>query len=254
MSKLYRKLRLYGDLADEFGEEFEVYAASLVDATNILEANFPGKFYNAMNGKNYHLILGEDIETGDAITTGFLTFRTGRGHYHIVPELFGGKSTALKGVLAIVAAVAIVVTAGGAAVAAGTASMSSSGAVLAGASTSTLFAAGAGTAALGGLTTLGGLTLLGAAIGLGGISTLLAPGVKTDFDDQGEDTTGSFTFGGHANVSYEGVTHPVVYGRVLAGSVTISSSIQIEDYVGSSDVSSFPAGSLGGTVFRELVS
>lgn len=242
--KVFRKLYLYGSLAEQFGREFRVYAATLLDALNVVEANFPGKFFSAIREGEFKLVRGDDLDSGDTITAEFLAFRSGKGDYHIAPHVAGAKSAATKGLLSIVAGIAIVATAGGAAIAAGAAS-SSVGGVALNLSTAAAFSAGAGTAALGGLTTLGGLTLFGAAIALGGISTLLAPGVKTDFDDQGD--TGSFTFGGHSNVSYEGVTHPLVYGKVIAGSVVISSSISIEDYVSSSTTGSNHTGSYGAT-------
>ena len=67
---------------------------------------------------------------------------------------------------------------------------------------------------------------IGATLALGGVSQLLTPVPRIP---QGQDTQDdprkSYSFSGIQNVSRSGVPVPIVYGRTLVGSVTISAGI-----------------------------
>jgi predicted phage tail protein len=67
---------------------------------------------------------------------------------------------------------------------------------------------------------------IGAALILGGVIEALSPRPNTKKDGE---TPGSYYFDGAANTQRQGSPVPLIYGRVLAGSQTISASISIDE-------------------------
>ena len=73
-----------------------------------------------------------------------------------------------------------------------------------------------------------GLFGVGASLLLGGVSQMLFPIPEPkDFSNE-EDPRISFNFSGVQNVSRAGVSHPIVYGEIITGSVVISGAVDTQ--------------------------
>lgn len=95
--------------------------------------------------------------------------------------------------------------------------------IIAGAITAVSGGAIAGTAA----TILAGVITLGLSLG---VSLLLAPKAKkTNRDDRKDE---SYMFSGPENVTEQGVPVPLVYGRLIVGSVVVSAGLEVSDNLG----------------------
>ncbi len=68
---------------------------------------------------------------------------------------------------------------------------------------------------------------IGAALILGGVIEALSPRPKTKNSDEGNET--SYYFDGPANTEKQGAPVPLVYGRMMTGSHTISASISVDE-------------------------
>ena len=78
-------------------------------------------------------------------------------------------------------------------------------------------------------TTLGGMALsFGASLILGGISQMLAQSPNTPNRSQGQDSA-SYLFNGPVNTTQQGNPVPILYGRLVIGSQTVSASVQAYD-------------------------
>ena len=101
--------------------------------------------------------------------------------------------------------------------------MASSGTAVAGAAAGSAAAAGTTIASGATLTKIGmGLNYLGMGLLLGGAAMMLAP----DVPDQGSaEQAENYLFGGPVNTVKQGEPIPLVYGRAIVGSKTISASV-----------------------------
>lgn len=200
-----RRIYLHGSLGKEFGEHFDLQVETAAEAIRALNANFPGRFMRALMDGAFQIVRGS-LEKGMALAEEHITgFRLGRGDLHIVPVVVGSRNKgggALKTILGV-ALVGIAIFASGGTLAAPLAGMST---------------------AIPGLMgfTWGNLALMGGAIALAGVSSMISPTEKPKKRDD------SYAFNGPMNVSQQGVAVPLVYGECMVGSVTISSSIDIE--------------------------
>lgn len=209
-----RTVYLYGALAELFGPSFRLEVFSAAEAARALEANFPGRFFKALAGGEYHVVKGDDIESGESFGADLLTFGLGARDLHIMPALAGSCGGGVfKIVLGIVIIGAALLTAGAAA---GLAGIS--------------FGAAMGEASFLGIS-MASYATFGAAMALSGLSSILSPSM--DLPGTGTaaavDPRKSFVFQGAENVSAQGGPVPVVYGRMLVGSIVVSSSITVED-------------------------
>ena len=73
------------------------------------------------------------------------------------------------------------------------------------------------------------LALVGGSLVLQGVSNMLFPLPEPPEFEDSEDPRISFSFSGIQNVSRAGVTHPIVYGEVVTGSVLISAGVTTND-------------------------
>tara|TARA_Y100000114_G_scaffold152597_1_gene171133 strand:+ start:2191 stop:2814 length:624 start_codon:yes stop_codon:yes gene_type:complete len=204
---MLKTVRLYGELADFIGyKQLDAVINSTADAIKFLICNFDGLEAH-MADRYYKVIVNdEDIDKKE------LHNPIGKSDIHIVPIITGAGSNTGKILL---------------------------GAVLIGASflfpgagmfgTSGLF--GAGEAVAGGfLTGVGTFTsAIGASLVLQGVSNMLFPLPEPPEFEDSEDPRISFSFSGIQNVSRAGVTHPIVYGEVVTGSVLISAGVTTND-------------------------
>ncbi len=86
---------------------------------------------------------------------------------------------------------------------------------------------GGGVVATGTMATIGtGLSAIGAGLVLGGVAEMISPTPEPQQRKEAEQLE-SFTFSGIVNISRQGIPVPVVLGRAYAGSVVISSGLDV---------------------------
>ena len=227
-----RKIKVYGTLRKFLGKSyFEAAVDSPKDAIKFLVCNFPKvekhlneQFYKIkMNGVQVwqdHLALkGEgDIQ--------IIPVAIGAGP--VIPIIFGGIKAAATVAATVVTATVAAVTAVGTAVAAG------AGAI---------YAAGQALAASGFIGNIVTNVLVTTAIS--GVASLLTPDQSIDISDTSlaggsvgaggdpEDPNSfpSLGFNQIANVSVSGGAVPIIYGEVFTGSIVISASTDVQQFI-----------------------
>lgn len=193
---MLKKVHLYGELAEKYGEVHSFHINSVGEAMRAMEANFPG-FKRSINREaHYNVVRGETLADGEALNdeTVFMKFR--KGDFHIAPAIIGAKAGVLQTILG---AVLIVV-----------------GVIL----LYTPFAP------------LGGpLIKLGVALMLSGIAVMLTPVPEGGEGIEKPDERRSFLFDGPTNTTEQGGAIPLIYGKVLVGSTVISTSLDAKDLI-----------------------
>lgn len=191
------KILLYGHLRKQFGKCHEFDIASPAEAVRALKANYP-TFYSALlkHKPGYHVFVGTETIGEEQL----LYPSSSAEVIKIVPVVAG--SGRLNPFLLIIAAIAIIATAG----AAGAYAATYLGAG------SAFFTASAATAFIGNI---------GTALLLTGVSSLLTSSPKT------EQKAESFFFQGAENTAGQGGAVPLGYGRMRVGSVTLSSGLYV---------------------------
>jgi predicted phage tail protein len=191
-----RKVFLYGELAEKHGRMYELDVESVGEAVRALDCMLGGFVKSIRKDGHYRVVRGEDIETGEGLGEDQLQMQFGRGDFHIMPVLEGSKNSGIFQVVLGVAMIAAAVWLG---------------------PESAYF---------------GALLIGGIAATLGGVATMLTPVPKTDSYSEREkpDERPSHIFDGPINVYEQGGPVPLVLGkRVLCGSVTISSGLDVVD-------------------------
>ena len=224
-----RNVHLHGQLAEKYGPSFRFAVDTPVAAVRLFEANFPG-FRRTLYEGHYRVVAG-DLAEGLDLDAGGLSMMLGRNDLHIVPVASGrgsGKGTgkAILGAIIVVTAFVLApatggASAGAAAGAAGAAAGSSAAATGLGATAFTIF---------GSAVTYGNIALFGAVLALSGVTQLLSPQqVVNDYSErETPDQRPSFLYNGPVNTTEQGGIRPLVFGRMLVGSVVISGGLQIE--------------------------
>lgn len=197
-----RPVFLYGKLAEGIGRELHLFFRTPADALRLIEANFPG-FMTRFKQGYFHVSVrrnGREID----LSAERLDMGTGADELHIMPRLIGARK-GKGGLMAILGGLII-----------GAAFFFSGG---------TLATALPGL--LGSLTgaTYGSIATMGLSLVMQGIGILLTPTPKAPTAAEKE---ASFIFDGPVNVSQQGGVVPVVYGKSLIGTTTISASISSE--------------------------
>jgi predicted phage tail protein len=193
-----KTIHLYGRLASEFGPRFDLEVRSIAEAVRALEVNFPGRFFKAIREGAYHLAHGKDVESGDSLDESMLTFRFGRGDFHLTPVVQGAGSGDSKAIATIVIGVAII---GATIISGGT--------------------------ALAPLLASGDALLLGASLVLSGVSILLTPTPQVPDIAETQNDENGFFYGAPVNVIEQGGPVRVVYGQMRVGSILISGGIDV---------------------------
>jgi predicted phage tail protein len=209
------KVMLYGHLRKEFGKQFEFDINTPAEAVRALKANCRG-FYSALlkHKPGYHVFVGTETISTDKFD------HPVREVIRIVPVVAGAGK--LNPLLLIVAAVAIIASAGALATLAGSA-----------------FTLSAGTVA----SLTGTLGQIGASLAIMGVSALFASAPRKE-----DDAKPSYIFSGAENTAAQGGCVPVGYGRMKVGSVTLSAGL----YVGQNApiVSEVPTAPITGPVIE----
>ena len=204
-------VKLYGDLAEKFNDEYKLDVHSPKEAVRALSVMVP-KFKETFKDGTYYIY----VENNEHINIDEDNFHLRiPGTIHILPEVVGAKKSGLGKVLLGIAMIAFVPLTGGLSL------------------SSFIGAAGAGQAALLGThaaaTTAIGLanaaiTNVGWALALGGAISLLSPKVKNSSSSAEKEKSGIFSGGATATLA-NGVAVPLVYGEYLAVGQPISFEI-----------------------------
>jgi predicted phage tail protein len=242
-----RKVYLEGRLGKEFGEEWTLAVNTPAEALQAIAVQRPGlrKFLMESEGIEGYDILVDD-EPIDDFSQIALSDPAMHQSYSFVPVTVGSKSK----MLTMVVGVALVAATGGmagvgipgfmgstqAAIGAGVTQGSLAAAQAAGATAATVaastgvsssIAAASITAAQAGVTGAGMLGLqaasyLGMGLVLAGAAAMLTPEVD---DGGGAEQAENYHFSGPINTVKQGGAVPLVYGRAIVGSTTISASL-----------------------------
>ena len=243
-----RKIYLEGQLGEKFGSEWNLAVNSPAEALTAIMAQRPGmrQFITSAEGiQGYEVLV--DNESIDMLEELVIQDPSMKQSYTFVPVIGGSKSSGLMMVLgvALIAAtgglagfgITGFMGAGGAVGAAGSistltgsalAAAQAAGTVSAGvAGVATVTASGAVAGTLAGMSTgaalaTQGLGYLGTALLLGGASMMLAPDVP---DGTSAEKAENYLFSGPVNTIKQGQAIPLVYGRAIVGSKTISASV-----------------------------
>ena len=229
-----KQVILEGILGEKFGYEWNLDVNSPAEALSAIMAQRPGMRQFIAQGEG---VQGYEIIIGDAhaeVPEELLLNMPGKGKYTFVPVIGGSKSSALM----MVMGVALIAMTGGMGAGIAAPFMASAGAgaaataaTVAGVGGATVTAAATAAVAAGGttlaagatLTTLGtGLSYLGTGLLLGGAAMMLAPDVP---DGNSSEKAENYLFGGPVNTVKQGEPIPLVYGRAIVGSKTISASL-----------------------------
>lgn len=207
-----REVRLYGPLRARFGRSHWLAVESPAEAVHALCMLLQG-FREALlghSGPGYRVLVGE----GDATQVRTeQTLQLGAGAACVIrlaPVIHGNKR---GGALGIVAGVALLVAAPWL----GSAVFSAAGGVAGGTMAATLTTAA-----------YSGAAALGKAMILGGVMQLLSPQRRGSGTAATRET--SYTFNGPVNVSAPGGPVPLIFGRMIVGSIVISSGISTDEY------------------------
>jgi len=234
-----RKIYLEGQLGEKFGEEWSLDVSSPAEALQAIMAQRPGmrQFITSSEGiQGYEVLV--DNESIDMLEELVIQDPSMKQSYTFVPVIGGSKSSGLMMVLGV-ALIAMTGGFGGAFVpgfmssaVAGSGAVAGSvatgaqaaalglaeGAVLSAANVAALQAATTTTAMLA----TQGLGYLGTGLLLGGAAMMLAPDVP---DGTSSEKAENYLFSGPVNTIKQGSAIPLVYGRAIVGSSTISASV-----------------------------
>jgi len=204
-----KQVILEGMLGEKFGSEWNLAVNSPAEALQAIMVQRPGlrRFLLESEGiQGYEVLIDNNsIETEQEI----LISNPGQCTYTFVPVIAGSKSSALMMVLGVT----LMVMTGGFGTAIAAPFMASAGT---GAAATTI--AGGAT-----LTTAGtALSYLGTGLLLGGAAMMLAPDVP---DGNSSEKAENYLFSGPQNTVKQGEPIPLVYGRAIVGSKTISASV-----------------------------
>ena len=199
------KLKLYGELAEYCGgkNEYEAVLNRPIDAVNFLRANFVGVDKH-MSTQNYQVYIGEHN-----IDEELLDFPSNGLDIKIIPVVIGAGNIGK-----IIAGVALI----------GFAFMTGGTSIL---GESIIAAKGAEGILLGSLNISALAGKLGIVLVLSGVAGLLTPTPELSDDDN--DPIKSFSFGGVQQTARSGTAIPIVYGKMLVGSIPISTQIETSD-------------------------
>jgi predicted phage tail protein len=225
-----KQVILEGILGEKFGYEWNLDVNSPAEALSAIMAQRPGMRQFIAQGEG---VQGYEIIIGDAhaeVPEELLLNMPGKGKYTFVPVIGGSKSSALM----MVMGVALIAMTGGMGAGlvpgfmgtVGSAATAGSAAVAATATTAAVAAvpavAAAGVAGALGATGMAAMSYLGTGLLLGGAAMMLAPDVP---DGNSSEKAENYLFGGPVNTVKQGEPIPLVYGRAIVGSKTISASL-----------------------------
>lgn len=200
------KLKVYGELADFCGgnTEFDAVINQPIDAIRFLKANFAG-LEKHMASQHYKVYIGNfDIDEE------LLDFPSGGLDIKIVPVIAGAGN--IGKIIAGIALIGFAVFTGGAGF---------------GVLSQPVFGKTAGALMLGSLNVSALAGKIGLLLVLSGVAGLLTP--TPELSDDENDPIKSFSFSGVQQTARSGTAIPIVYGKMLVGSIPISTKIRTVD-------------------------
>lgn len=241
-----RKVYLEGRLGKEFGEEWTLAVNTPAEALQAIAVQRPGlrKFLVDSEGIEGYDILVDDEPIGD-VSEVTLSDPGMSQSYSFVPVTVGSKSK----MLTMIVGVTLVAMTGGLGAAltpafmganvtgaamvgttavSGTAAATAAAGVAGGISAAGTFTAAGAAAAVGGSVSAGTIlatqaaSYLGMGLVLAGAAAMLTPEVD---DGGGAEQAENYHFSGPINTVKQGGCVPLVYGRAIVGSTTISASL-----------------------------
>lgn len=217
MNPTLREIKLHGSLKDLYSGQIILDCKTTAEMIRGLSAQIKG-FDKALREGYFRIVRGDNIDTDQFdVDETLVNFRLGRHKVvHIIPVPAGAKK---GGFGKIVLGIALV----GLSFAVGPATLAG----FAGAP-----GAAAGVATAGELSVasavLSGASSLGFSMILGGISQMLTPQVKNNYQTGSVDERASFLFDGATNVSEQGGPINLCYGQFLVGSTIIAAGLDVE--------------------------
>jgi len=182
------KVKLYGELRERFGKEYDFDIITPREALCALRGNFPD-FTNYLiknNEPGYYVFVD-----GHSLSPEQMVLPAGSKTIHIVPVIKGAKKSVFWTIIIGIALIAV----GGPLGLLGTGALA--------------------TAAVG----------IGVSLALQGLSTLLV-GTPSGGPEERPETKPSTFFSGPINTLTQGGSVPIVYGEIIAGSAVISAGIE----------------------------
>lgn len=200
-----KRIYLHGDLAKFHTGPVIIDVLNPAEAIRALCALFKG-FQERMSQGHFRVIRGDEIK-GMPLWPEELGLGFGKeGELHIVPIVAGAGRGIAKVIIGIVLIVAAFYTGG--------ASLS-------------------GFATLGGYTiSAGSIAMFGVAMVLSGVSMMMTPSLKGADQNSTSQQQNNFLLSGSENVAGEGMAVPLVFGRVVVGSVVGSVGVDTVFYSG----------------------
>lgn len=213
---MLRNIFLHGHLK-KFGTKYEIDCVTPAEGVRALIYQIPG-FRKALEKGEYRVRVINNKRSLDLEAETLTLDIDNAESIHITPVPSGKKRGGLKAIVGLILITIAVIATGGAAIALG--------------GFSALFAGG-----------YGYLALLGASLVLSGVAMMLSPVPKLGKEKRNE----SFLFNGAENTYRQGDPIPLVYGRHLVGSVTVSAGVSTESaYASVNNPYYNPYGGFGG--------
>lgn len=206
---MLRKIYLEGSLGEKFQKEIEMDVNSVAEVSRALCSQFPGFGFYAQK-EQFNIFIGDTcIDTDDMILE-----ILDDSPIRIIPVIAGhGSDNGFLKLILGIAFIGVGVAVGFGAIGAGYAGAGWCG-------TATLIGVSANT-----------WLLLGAGMFLSGLGMMLSPSSTID-SNESADNKPSYKFNTAQNLVEEGNCIPVVYGRTLCGSMTLSCALTVADYIG----------------------
>mgnify|MGYP003303459227 CR=1 FL=1 len=214
-----KNIILEGILGEKFGYEWKLDVNSPAEALSAIMAQRPAmrKFLLDSEGVQGYEVFVDD--NGCEMLEELVINKPGEGSYTFVPVIGGSKNSTMMMILGVT----LIAVTGGFGLGIAAPFMASGGTAVAGAAAGSAAAAGTTIASGATLTKIGmGLNYLGMGLLLGGASMMLAPDVP---DGNSSEKSENYLFGGPVNTVKQGEPIPLVYGRAIVGSKTISASV-----------------------------
>ena len=216
-------VKVYGKLRELLGQcRFELNVSTPAQAFKALLINFPEleKFIldSEKDGVAYRMMVGRQHIGEDNL--GDLALPLGsREVFSIAPVIVGAGGSFGRIALGVGLIGASFLLPG--------AGLFGTTGLITGATTGTFSGLAAVSGLAGTLTTVGtALSAIGAGLVLGGVAEMISP-TPTPNALKEQEQLESFTFSGIVNVSRQGIPVPVVLGRAYAGSVVVSSGLDV---------------------------
>jgi predicted phage tail protein len=192
-----KTVKLYGELAEKFGDSWELDVKSPAEALRAIEANQPGLVKHIHDsdaeGVGYRIVAGDRDLTAEQAHNS-----TGAELIHIVPVIGGAKKAGVGQIIlgAIIVIIGVIMT------------------------------------FIPGLQALAPYVIsMGVSMMIGGVAMMLAGVAKADTTPAAQAEKLSYNFNGPSNRMQQGMPVPVGYGRMIIGAMPISAGLSVDNLI-----------------------